>query len=1018
MVSSINAGPISISDWMAFAFSQMTGQTQANKNIGQAFVQKLLEMGDVHTAAAILLGFEELDDAIEVYVSRNNFMEAIILTCLLMPSDWQRQSYLVRRWGEEALSQSERQLAIRCLTCVGVEPAEPATSLTAQQVNSLAELASMPSTEPSNPPYASAMNSPPLDSYPKLATKNNPPPKTPSLKLITSFDAHNDRKFRFPGLKSVNQTPTNMPGVTPIAESAVAESALTPGGLGPTGIQNLNLGRTTTPAFTRGRLSAIGETPVDVNPPVFPPSHAIQETAEVDPTGSEYDDNLNHSGEGLDTLLPSVKYDPTAESAEHKTPQTAIQTTPKYSNIKGPPPPRNELFTALGEQSRSQNGSRTRKPDGLEIHLPLSGYSQSLSQEEPTDSAQDLPGSVPSSRSPAESLNSYRSAASSSSAGGRSIDRYISSLEEANYRAQQHDIYRGNGEPYMYPHDVPQDHPGKSDFQHIQSTEQSPSYPVSMSSEEATQHKTDSDKLRGTAQTRQRASRTRNDGRVKKVDSGTRRRRRSSSRSTNSSRPEWSGRGESSSAMSSSSSSPNAITAGREEGVKDALRLVTVDRERLQSQQNGSQLHGAAGRNMSLGQGRLSPDAAHIGSRPSSRQNQLPGMAAPKLSLNEAGEEAPASGTSENFSELSSASSVHSRAMSWQRKKELAAAELEARRLSLAQKPSAPKIPFPGQTPSISNRPLNSIASQRANASMGKIPQISSPSDHPNSPEFGSFRPGASLGLPAASQTMRRPSNSNYNEQERDHVVSPNKHDQPAFLTNAKYSNEPEKISRSMSVPTPQQQPTEVPMHPRYNPNIPRSRSSSRPREIGHSRDTGTSPPVTVSIEGTLQNAGTKNTALGPDSTHQRNQKPENQQQQPPILPELQHLAATSLPPPPPLPPSRQGPSDASPRDSIGTINIAIEDAQDNAGPESYPRAMTAAPPAAAENPPRLARRLSFDHHHWRDRNINGSFSSVVRNFTGRRMRSNSRSGGGGGGSGGMGTQSPFGDSQLVKGRT
>lgn len=113
MAEMISAGPTTTSDWMLLALSQMSGQAQANK-VGQSFVQKLLEIGDIHTAASILLGLGDSNDAIEVYVSRNHFMEAILMTCLLMPSDWQRQSYLVRRWGEYVVSHSQQQLAIRC----------------------------------------------------------------------------------------------------------------------------------------------------------------------------------------------------------------------------------------------------------------------------------------------------------------------------------------------------------------------------------------------------------------------------------------------------------------------------------------------------------------------------------------------------------------------------------------------------------------------------------------------------------------------------------------------------------------------------------------------------------------------------------------------------------------------------------------------------------------------------------------------------------------------------------------
>ncbi|KAG9680033.1 hypothetical protein KCU87_g206, partial [Aureobasidium melanogenum] len=83
----------------------------SGKQVGQAFVQRLLEKGDIHPAVAVLLGFGEHDDAIEVYVSRGFYMEAVLLTCLTMPSDWQRQSYLVRKWGEASVMQGQPELA-------------------------------------------------------------------------------------------------------------------------------------------------------------------------------------------------------------------------------------------------------------------------------------------------------------------------------------------------------------------------------------------------------------------------------------------------------------------------------------------------------------------------------------------------------------------------------------------------------------------------------------------------------------------------------------------------------------------------------------------------------------------------------------------------------------------------------------------------------------------------------------------------------------------------------------------
>jgi hypothetical protein len=119
-------------DWMMLALSGLGNQAQTKK-IGQAFVEKMLAKGDIHAAATILLSLGDENDAIEVYVTRNYFMEAILLTCLLRPSDWQRQSFLVRRWGEHVVENSQQHLAIRCFSCTGVEPSEPWTSPTAQR---------------------------------------------------------------------------------------------------------------------------------------------------------------------------------------------------------------------------------------------------------------------------------------------------------------------------------------------------------------------------------------------------------------------------------------------------------------------------------------------------------------------------------------------------------------------------------------------------------------------------------------------------------------------------------------------------------------------------------------------------------------------------------------------------------------------------------------------------------------------------------------------------------------------
>src|SRR5690606_8485276 len=73
------------SDWMLLALGGIGGQASQYK-LGRAYVQRLLESGDLHTAATIMVGMGDHHDAIEIYVSHKKYMEALILTCLFFPS--------------------------------------------------------------------------------------------------------------------------------------------------------------------------------------------------------------------------------------------------------------------------------------------------------------------------------------------------------------------------------------------------------------------------------------------------------------------------------------------------------------------------------------------------------------------------------------------------------------------------------------------------------------------------------------------------------------------------------------------------------------------------------------------------------------------------------------------------------------------------------------------------------------------------------------------------------------------
>jgi hypothetical protein len=107
-----HAESMSESDWMLLALGGMGPQSPQSK-IGRAYVQRLLGNGDVHAAVTIMLCLGDYNDAIEIYVSHRRYMEALILMCYAFPAVWERQSAILRKWGEHAIQHGQQQLAIR-----------------------------------------------------------------------------------------------------------------------------------------------------------------------------------------------------------------------------------------------------------------------------------------------------------------------------------------------------------------------------------------------------------------------------------------------------------------------------------------------------------------------------------------------------------------------------------------------------------------------------------------------------------------------------------------------------------------------------------------------------------------------------------------------------------------------------------------------------------------------------------------------------------------------------------------
>ena len=249
LAPSMDVDSVSSMDWMMLALSQMNGNNSHSQPMGRAFASRLLQQGDIHTAATMLLGLGDHDESIEVYSSRYYYLEAILLTTLLYRDNWTRQAQLVRRWGEYVVENSQQQLAIRCFSCTGVDTSIQWASPT---------LSPFVGSQP--PQKMPQVISPPMS--PPLAVEDTNPPrltaKNASLKLITTFGADQSKFPHAGGSKSADRTPTNAAGVTPIAESALSPGGTPTSYLRPTQVRSK--GPTKPPGAHRSRLPSIGET--------------------------------------------------------------------------------------------------------------------------------------------------------------------------------------------------------------------------------------------------------------------------------------------------------------------------------------------------------------------------------------------------------------------------------------------------------------------------------------------------------------------------------------------------------------------------------------------------------------------------------------------------------------------------------------------------------------------------------------------------------------------------------------
>ncbi|CAK3924294.1 unnamed protein product [Lecanosticta acicola] len=991
MASMIGSESMTSSDWMLLALSSIGAESQ--KKVGEAFVQRLLEKGDIHPAVAILLGLGETHDAIEVYVSQSYWLEAVLLTCLTCPSDWQRISYLIRKWGETAVTQGQAELAVRCFSCTSIETSEPWFSPRAQDAVYAAQQARL--TSPGG------MTSPPV-SPPSRSGSGRLTAKNASLKLITSFGDKGAPLSGDPG--------TTKPALTAIGVTPIAQSALSPGGAQPWRIgREPSTARTATPGgYSRSKRL---------------PSRSDIERAKRDvndmstPLTAARDRSRGGSRMGRTLIVPE--------------PTTAVKPSAKDFACGVDdghlPSPAHDAFNRLRQESRNRNTSRERKPDGLSVQVFETSYGGAISPGPSTDASRTDSSSQHGALSPGPPTGG-----SGRSNKARAVDKYISSVEEARSAARQEraksrhrgesrkrgESRTGAGRASSRMRDASE---GRGrDVRTIKPAKRSPSSPVPMSPLEIVQANTKPQNLE--PNTAVEPATTDDESFYKiTVASPT-----DSHRSGRSSRAK--GMQERKPSMDKAALigglAPLNIGDSRgrssERDIEPPLRspsLPLLSSKRFGEDDDDTKSDGRRLRFRARSNSRQPGE--DLQTRRLAQRDRKPLME----DLPKADEEAYQASES---SVSARSGGLRARVLT---RKEIAAQELEARRRSLARRPSAPAIPLPGDIlfgrPGIGNRSHTDLGdsptsfSPPLSRSQTVDPETMSRTSSYGNKISGTSTPSAPIGLPATPRAMRHPRYMSTDPNERKGTPPvpeiPGKfselsgsslsqlngsslsqaslasggveHDSTLSSNRSKsaLSENSDSIgpllpstvfgqksgqgvpSRSASAP-PENQNANV--HPLYKTGLPASNrrlSTSR----GHVRkisppDVGAEEAGPASIDAALY--GDQQVII----------IPEEDLVPPPMLPELQHLA---IPPPPPPPTmyQQQGHTNSS-----GVIDIAIDE-------------MAPMPPSAVETrmpmlpmPMERAQTASPTAHRKNTSNSD-SFSSRIRGFGGR-MRSSSKS--------------------------
>jgi hypothetical protein len=963
MASMVGAESMTSSDWMLLALSSMGQGTQ--KKVGETFVQRLLEKGDIHPAVAILLGLGEHNDAIEVYVSRKYYLEAILLTCLMFPTDWQRQSFLVRKWGESAVSHNQAELAVKCFSCMGLESSEPWFSPRAQDAVFSAQKQHL----------LGSQLSPPLS--PPSAQASRITAKLSTLKLVTDFGQGPQPQQMIP--EDDEQTPMNV-GATPIAESAMSPAVgrspwLTTASARAAREKSRepSSARTATPgAYRRKRLPSRSDADRSTTNNESLASLAVPNRGQrADAVPQTAVDNIGREAE----TLPFGTRRSASTGGDQK---EVVLTAATYDPTKGPaqlPSPAAGVFNTLMEKEQeSRNSSRSRNRQDLHLEV------------KETIVEQDLGTGYSSNMSPPVTGSSVKSAKA------RSIDQYISSLDEANFysrkRAESKTEARPGSRTEPRPDSrtartrsrnrEPSESRGRSGARYIRPAKRSPSSPVPMSPEDAGIYARTSKEAATNTETF-------DDERYYKVEVGSPIATESvTSGRTNRSRART-GRSKprSSSKAARRPESPEAAPRARSRASsRPSNRRPAEDRGRSNTREEGSSRHSpkspqqmfledalieegyepvrprqrsssrrAAERASSNNRRDQSPDRRMPRDRSMSRkaasalrESSRPRTGARDASPERMPERMPErveTRPSSRHSDVSGRSGQLARARTITRR-EQAAKELEERRLSLARRPSAPIIPHPGE---LAHRPgagerSYTDSTDLFNGGMYRDPiQRSQTADPEISKKYSptnKMSVGATsttsvpIGLPATPRAMRytRYMSTDPNEREGipavpsipDNLVSMAYDSHDAGLEDigpllpSTTFGMPAGPTRAASAPPEDISPVNV--APRVSPTYPPARRGSLGGNRGHARmNTApdisppnykrvSPPPFHASIDETIHESQVVILEQDPSA--------------PPLLAELQHLAAPPPPPPAPMNPS--------PKSNAGFINIAIDE--------------------------------------------------------------------------------------------